>query len=306
MVTLVSQQYSYGSRLVQIQLDPTFCLVCSTADYVLCLLHDDRVQTNTVIHSLGPFLTKKKNVTIRDILNMTKYHDSWHSIPNENNWSVTFYVTFRDIFSKSKNPIFQIKRFLRVGLLSEVGSSRPEPTAPGPARARPSGWYFQNHGLKPDQVREIPIPRDVGPVRPASFQSHWSSARPGPWDSQNIFAVSSCCCVSSRFRGSNVLVSPGPAASLRSRSLSTSGIRSRVCHAPIPAFGYRWCGVGYVVPWSGIFQATTKCLESWFCFFQGKAKKFRSWFMIVCRESWQTKSRFRTKIVISFFVRNGP
>ena len=33
---------------------------------------------------------------------------------------------------------------------------------------------------EPDQVCEIPIPRDVGLVRPASFQSHWSSARPGP------------------------------------------------------------------------------------------------------------------------------
>ena len=33
---------------------------------------------------LGPFLTKKKNVTIREILSMTKYHDSWHSIANEN------------------------------------------------------------------------------------------------------------------------------------------------------------------------------------------------------------------------------
>ena len=25
------------------------------------------------------------------------------------------------------------------------------------------------------------------------------------------------------------------------------GVRSRVCHAPIPAFGYRWCGMGYAV-----------------------------------------------------------
>ena len=33
---------------------------------------------------------------------------------------------------------------------------------------------------KTDLVCEIPIPRDVGPARPASFPSHWSSARPGP------------------------------------------------------------------------------------------------------------------------------
>ena len=70
-----------------------------------------------------------------------------------------------------------------------------------------------------------------------------------------------------------MLVSPGPAASLGSRSLSTIGIRSRVCHAPIPAFGYRWFGVGYVVLRSGIYRATTKCLESWLYFLEGKAKK---------------------------------
>ena len=135
---------------------------------------------------------------------------------------------------------------------------------------------ISNHGPKHDQVCEIPIPLDVGPAPPASFQSHWSSARPGPWDSQNIFAVSSCCVSSSsRFRGSNVFVSPGPAASLGSRPLSTIGIWSRVCHAPIPAFAYRWCGVRYVVPWSGIYRATTKCLESWFFFQREKLKEKR-------------------------------
>ena len=78
------------------------------------------------------------------------------------------------------------------------------------------------------------------PTRSVRFQSHETSARPGQRvsnltgrlpglarDSQNIFAFSSCCCVSSSmFRGSNVLVSPGPAAYLGSRSLSTIGIRS--------------------------------------------------------------------------------
>ena len=39
---------------------------------------------------------------------------------------------------------------------------------------------ISNHGPKHDQVCEIPIPLDVGPAPPASFQSHWSSARPGP------------------------------------------------------------------------------------------------------------------------------
>ena len=36
-------------------------------------------------------------------------------------------------------------------------------------------------------------------------------------------------------------LSPRPAVSLGSRPLSTSGVRSRVGHAPIPVFGYRWC-----------------------------------------------------------------
>ena len=31
-------------------------------------------------------------------LSMTKYNDSWRSIPNENSWYGTFYDTFRDIF----------------------------------------------------------------------------------------------------------------------------------------------------------------------------------------------------------------
>ena len=57
-----------------------------------------------------------------------------------------------------------------------------------------------------------------------------------------------------------MLVSPGHAAPLGSRSLSTIGIRSRVCHAPnglrIPLVrrGLRSD--------PGIYRATTKCLES--------------------------------------------
>ena len=99
------------------------------------------------------------------------------------------------------------------------------------------------------------------PTRSVRFQSHATSARSGQRVSNltgrlpglareilRIFSLFLRAAVSSRFRGSNVLVSPGPAASLESRSLSTTGIRSRVCHAPIPAFGYLWCGVGYVVP----------------------------------------------------------
>ena len=88
------------------------------------------------------------------------------------------------------------------------------------------------------------------PTRSGRFQSHATSTRPGqrvsnltgrlPGLAREIlrifFAVSSCCVSSSsRFRGSNVLVSSGPAASLESRSLSAIGVRSTVCHVPIPA-----------------------------------------------------------------------
>ena len=164
------------------------------------------------------------------------------------------------IFSNYKNPIFQIQRSLRVGPTlaggAEPGRSRfvifsnckrsktSNPTVfagggnsrrwgrAGPGRPRRPGSalpvIFSNHGPKPDLVCEISIPRDVGPAQPASVQSYWSSARPGPSDSRNIFALSLCCVSSSRFRGRNVLVSPRPAASLGRRSLSTIGIRSRV------------------------------------------------------------------------------
>ena len=147
------------------------------------------------------------------------------------------------IFSYSKKSNISNSSVFAGGANSQVESSRAEPTAPGPACARPSGWYFQNFRPKPDQVCEIPIPRDVGPAPPAISQSHWSSARPCPWDSHNIFALSSRCVFSSRFRGSNVLVSPGPAVSLGSRSLSTIGARSRVCHSlyqPSDSVGAVW------------------------------------------------------------------
>ena len=145
------------------------------------------------------------------------------------------FVIFSNL-NKSNTRYFKSNAFLRVG---PIFGRRAEPGRADrawPSLRPPQRVIFSNHGPKPDLVCEIPIPRDVGPARRASFQSHWSSARPSPWDSHNIFALSSCCgSFSSRFRGSNVLVRPRPAASLGSRSLSTIGIRSRVCHAPIPA-----------------------------------------------------------------------
>ena len=148
-----------------------------------------------------------------------------------------------------KNPIFLTQRFLRVGptLGGGVEPGRADGAWPSP---RPAHW----------DIFKITGP---SPTRSVRFQSHATSARPCQRASNltgrlpglarevlRIFSLFLRLCVSSssRSRGSNVLVSPGPAASLGSRSPSTIGIRSRVCHAPIPAFGYRWCGVGYVVP----------------------------------------------------------
>ena len=101
------------------------------------------------------------------------------------------------------------------------------------------------------------------PTRSVRFQSHAPSAGPGPRYSylegrlpglaREIFRIFSLYLRA---------VSPPPQdseattcsfartqrVSLGSHSLSTVGIRSRVCHAPIPAFVYHWCRVGYVVP----------------------------------------------------------
>ena len=52
---------------------------------------------------------------------------------------VTFYVTFRDIFKILKIQQFLFNDFRGWVQLSEIESSRAEPTAPGPARARPNG-----------------------------------------------------------------------------------------------------------------------------------------------------------------------
>ena len=107
--------------------------------------------------------------------------------------------------------------FVRVGPTLGGGAEQGRADRAWPSPCPAQRVIFSNHGPKPDLVCEISIPRDVGPARPATFHSHWSSARPGTGDSQNIFSLSSCCVSSSsKFRGSNVLVSPRPAASLES------------------------------------------------------------------------------------------
>ena len=145
------------------------------------------------------------------------------------------FMSRRDIFkSNISNPtVFaggaNSRRWGRAG----PGRRRLAQPAPGPA----------------GDIFKITSP---SPTRSGRFQSHATSARPHqrvynltgrlPGLAREILRIFSSCCVSSssRFRRSNVLVSSGPAASLGSRSLSTIiGIRSRVCHAPISAFGYR-------------------------------------------------------------------
>ena len=50
----------------------------------------------------------------------------------------------------------------------------------GPGRPRPAQpVMFSNDGPKPEIVCEILFPQNVGPIRPASFQSQWSSPWPG-------------------------------------------------------------------------------------------------------------------------------
>ena len=76
--------------------------------------------------------------------------------------------------------MLQIQRFLRVGP-TLGGGVEPGEADRGWSSPRPAQRVIlSNHGPKPDLVCEIPIPRDVDPARPASFQSHWSPARPGP------------------------------------------------------------------------------------------------------------------------------
>ena len=140
-------------------------------------------------------------------------------------------------------------------------------------------------GAEPGRAdRARPSPRTA---QPGIFQSTAAQGRPGPRDSNltdrlsglaremlRIFLpfLSRCVSSSSRFRDRNVLVMPRSVGSWVSRSLPTTGIvlRRRVCHAPIPAFGYHWLRVGYVVPWSGVLRATTKCHVPWLCLFGKK------------------------------------
>ena len=97
----------------------------------------------------------------------------------------------------------------------------------GPGRPRRPGSalpvIFSNHGPKPDLVCEISIPRDVSPARQLVINRtvFLRAMSPPP----RCFEAATCSLVRARgFFGS--------------RSLPASGIRSRVCHAPIPCLLY--------------------------------------------------------------------
>ena len=154
------------------------------------------------------------------------------------------------IFSNSMNPIFQIQRFLRVGptLGGGVEPGRADGAWPCPCLAQPA----------PGPAGDIFKITSPSPTRSVRFQSHATSARPRqrvsnltgrlPGLAREILRMFSLFLRA---------VSPPRGFEAATCSLARAqrllwgvarSLRSRVCHAPIPAFGYRWCGVVYVVP----------------------------------------------------------
>ena len=142
------------------------------------------------------------------------------------------------------------------------------PGRAGPGRLRPAlPVRGANPRPKHDPVCEIPMSQAVGPTRPPRFnvtRCLIGQAR----EILTIFSLSSVCfSCCSRSRGRSMLIGPRPAESVGWRSLPTIGVRSRVCHAPIPAFdSVVGCRVGYVVPLSGVFQASINVTNRVFFF----------------------------------------
>ena len=137
---------------------------------------NDKNNTRHTTHE-GPSLTKKKTSRFA-----TFEHDKisrFMTFHSQRKYLIC-HVLCHAIFKLYKNPIFQIQRFLWVGppLGGGVELGRADRAWPSPRPAQ--RVIFSNHGPKPDLICEIPIPCDVGPARPTSFQYHRSSARPGP------------------------------------------------------------------------------------------------------------------------------
>ena len=113
-------------------------------------------------------------------------------------------------------------------------------TGPGrPCLARPV--VYSKHRSKPDPACEILISLTAGQARFARL--NLAGRLPGlSHDTLRSFSClsSSYGSSSSKNRGPKLLVSPHPVVPLGSRPLPVSGVRSRVCRALIPTFGYRW------------------------------------------------------------------
>ena len=116
-----------------------------------------------------------------------------------------------------------------------MGSSRPSRRRLAQPVPGPAGGIFKITGPRP--TRSVRFQSRATSARPGQRVSNLTGHLPGlPREILRIFSLFSCCVSFSRFRGSNVLVSPGPAASLGSCSFSTIGIRSSL---PCPYTGVR-------------------------------------------------------------------
>ena len=126
------------------------------------------------------------------------------------------------------------------------GNSREWDTAK-PGRAGPGGSHlarpvvYSNHGTKPDPACVMLISPTVGHARSARDRL------PGPACDilrsffSLVFELWLLLFLLEVWRPQRARYSPRRAVSLGSRLLFTSDVRNRVCHAPLPAFGYRWC-----------------------------------------------------------------
>ena len=126
-------------------------------------------------------LTRGKSVTIRDISaqqNITTHYVSF--LTKIADMPRFTFVSRVVIFSHCEKSNISNPTVLWVGptLAGGAEPGRADRARPNPCSAKPV--IFSNHEPKTDLVCEIPIPRNVGPARPASFQSHWLSPRPGP------------------------------------------------------------------------------------------------------------------------------
>ena len=137
-------------------------------------------------------------------------------------------------------------------------------------RAGPGRWRLTQPAPGPaGDIFKITGP---SPTRSVIFQSHATSARPGQRVAnltgrlhglaREILRIFSLFLRAASppprgFEAATCSIARAPLLLWGVARSLQSAYEARVCHAPIPAFGYRWCGVGYVVPWSCIYRGTT-------------------------------------------------